>query len=259
MAGIASLPLFHRVRGTRVVVVGDGEMAEAKRRLIERAGGIPCSEAEAHQARLAFVTLGDEREARAAVMRLRTKGLLVNVADRADLCDFTLPSILDRDPVLVALSTSGASAGLAKHLRLRLERIVPQSLGELATRLAAARDAMRARWPDGAERRRALDEALGEGGALDPFATGGADRVDSWLTSAEDGAASGVVTITIGSDDPDELTLRQARVLGMADAVLHDPGIAAAILDRSRADALRRPLPQDPDRFDGIVAILKRG
>jgi uroporphyrin-III C-methyltransferase/precorrin-2 dehydrogenase/sirohydrochlorin ferrochelatase len=45
----------------------------------------------------------------------------------------------------------------------------------------------------------------------------------------------------------------------MADAVLHDPGIAAAILDRSRADALRRPLPQDPDRFDGIVAILKRG
>lgn len=258
MAGIGSLPLFHRVRGTRVVVVGDGEMAEAKQRLVERAGGIPCSEAEAHHARLAFVALEDERDAKAAALRLKSKGLLVNVADRPELCDFTLPSILDREPVLVAISTSGASAGLAKHLRLRLERMLPQSLGALAAKLASARDAMRARWPDGMERRRALDEALGEGGALDPFASGGADRVAAWLAHADGGTRDEVTTITLGSDDPEELTLRQARLLGIADVILHDASIAPSILDRSRADALRRTLPCDPAAFGGIVVVLKR-
>lgn len=258
MTGISSLPLFHRVRGTHVVVVGDGDMAEAKRRLVERAGGIPCSEAEAHHARLAFVAVDDQREARSAALRLKGRGLLVNVADMPDLCDFTLPSILDREPVLVAISTSGASAGLAKHLRLRLERMLPQSLGALAQKLAASRDLMRARWPVGAERRRALDEALGEGGALDPFALGGAERVDAWLANPETRPVAEVTTITLGSDDPEELTLKQARLLGMADAVLHDPEIAAAILDRSRADALRRPLPQDPSKFEGVVVLLKR-
>lgn len=258
MAGIGSLPLFHRVRGTRVVVVGDGEMAEAKRRLVERAGGIPCSEAEAHHARLAFVALESEREATAAALRLKSRGLLVNVADRPELCDFTLPSILDREPVLVAVSTSGASAGLAKHLRLRLERLLPPSLGALATRLAAAREAMRERYPDGADRRRALDRALSEGGMLDPLAPGGATRVDAWLQSSVDTPGPAIVTVTLSSDDPDDLTLRQARLLGTADVVLHDPAIAPAILDRSRADALRRAMPQDPQTFEGLVVVLQR-
>ena len=258
VSGIGSLPLFHRIRGTRVVVVGDGEMIEAKRRLVERACGIPCSEAEAHYARLAFVALEDEREATATALRLKGKGLLVNVADRPELCDFTLPSILDREPVLVAISTSGASAGLAKHVRLRLERMLPQSLGALASRLAEARDAMRGRFPDGAERRRALDQALSEGGALDPFADGGAARVDGWLASGDQTSKGEVVTFAVASDDPEELTLRQARLLGMADVVLYDAAIAPAVLDRSRADALRRALPQDPALFDGTVVVLTR-
>src|SRR3546814_9647451 len=117
MAGITSLPLFHRVRGGRVVVIGEGEAAEAKRRLVARAGGIPCSEAEAHHAAIAFVALEDTRAAETAALRLKRRGMLVNVVDRPDLCDFTTPSILDRHPVLIAFGTDGASAGLAKHLR----------------------------------------------------------------------------------------------------------------------------------------------
>ena len=139
MAGIGSLPLFHRVRGTRVVVIGDCAMTEAKRRLVERAGGICCGETEAHHARLALVALDDAREAETAAARLKAKGLLVNVADRPELCDFTLPSILDRDPVLIAIGTGGASAGLAKHLRLRLERLLPGSLGARDPARAVAR------------------------------------------------------------------------------------------------------------------------
>ncbi|WP_284124703.1 siroheme synthase [Parerythrobacter aestuarii] len=255
---IGSLPLFHRVRGTRVVVVGEGPMGEAKRRLVERAGGIPCSEAEAHQARLAFVALEDERAARAAAQRLKSLGLLVNVADRPELCDFTTPSILDREPVLLAISTSGASAGLAKHIRLRLERLLPDTLGNLATALNRARETLRARFPDSNDRRRALDEALDEGGALDPFDGDAFDRVEAWAADSAPSAPRDVVTIVLASDDPDDLTIREARLLGMADIVVHAPEVPTAILDRSRADAVRRSLPMDTSDLVGLVVILRR-
>jgi uroporphyrin-III C-methyltransferase/precorrin-2 dehydrogenase/sirohydrochlorin ferrochelatase len=254
---IRSLPLLHRIAGKRVVVVGEGEMGEAKRRLVERAGGIVCSETEAHHAKLAFIALEDERAAEAAAKRLSDKGLLVNVADRPELCEFTTPSILDRDPVLIAVGTSGASAGLAKQLRLRLERLLPQSLGALAARLEQSRDAMRARFPDGAERRGALDAALAEGGMLDVFDPGSASRIERWLQDTAGPAAPQTITIALTSDDPDDLTLRQARLLGSVDLLLHDPEVPAAILDRARADALRRSLPWEGERPDGLTVILR--
>ena len=68
---LTSLPLFHRVDGQRVVVIGECVAAEAKRRLVERAGGVCCGEAEAHHARLAFVAIEDARKAEATALRLR--------------------------------------------------------------------------------------------------------------------------------------------------------------------------------------------
>lgn len=264
MAGIGSLPLFHRVAGKRVVVIGEGTMAAAKRRLVVRAGGVPCPETEAHHARLAFVAIDDERADEAAAARLRGKGLLVNVADRPDLCDFTMPSILDREPVLIAISTSGASAGLAKHLRLRLEGILPQSLGRLATALAGARETMRARWPGANERRTAVDEAMAPSGALDPLDEESPDRIHYWLDGASQDTKSRLVTIRIASDDADDLTLRQARLLGTADVIWHDADIPSTILTRARADAQRRildrgaPVPEAPEDGPGLTLILTR-
>ncbi len=252
-----SLPLFHRIAGARVVVVGDGGMAEAKARLVARAGGIPCAETEAHHAKIGFVALEDEREAETAALRLKRLGLLVNVADRPDLCDFTLPSVLDRDPVLVAVSTGGASAGLAKHLRLRLEALLPQSLGGLARALEAARERIRARFPHGDARRRALDSALGEGGALDPFEVENDSAVEAWLAATGSETASEILEFSLSSDDPEDLTLRQARALGRADTVLHDPHLPEAILVRARADAVRIALPADPPA-EGLSVILRR-
>lgn len=252
-----SLPLFHRIAGERVVVLGEGDAAEAKRRLVERAGGICCGEAEAHHARLAFVAIEEARAAEAAARRLRGKGLLVNVTDRPALCDFTVPSVLDRDPVLVAVGTGGASAGLAKHLRLRLEALLPQSLGRLAEGLHAARDSIRGRFPDASARRRALDGALAEGGMLDPLRESAADRVETWLRNTSGGTADDRVEIVLASDDPDDLTLRQARLLGEADTILHDAAIPAAILDRARADAVRRVLPCDRPA-EGFIVIVRR-
>ena len=254
-----SLPLFHRISGQRVVVVGSGAMADAKARLVGRAGGIPCGETEAHHAKLAFVALEDERAAEAAALRLKRLGLLVNVADRPDLCDFTLPSLLERDPVLVAVSTGGASAGLAKHLRLRLEAILPQNLGGLAEALSNAREKIRAKFPSGADRRRALDGALSQGGALDVMAAKSVEDVERWIEDGGDPVADEVLEIVLASDDPEDLTIRQARALGEADHVLHDHGVPEAILIRARADAARHVLPCNDPPTKGRRVVIRLG
>ncbi|NTZ42033.1 siroheme synthase [Altererythrobacter sp. SALINAS58] len=256
-----SLPLFHRITGKRVVIIGDGDMADAKRRLIERAGGICCGETEAHHADLGFVALENERAAEIAARRLKAHGLLVNVADRPDLCDFTLPSVLDREPVQIAIGTSGASAGLAKHLRLRLETTLPQSLGRLAEALSAAREDMRARFPQADQRRKALDAALAPGGALDPLQANSADEVDAWLAGTAAPETDRVEVLKLTSTDPDDLTLRQARLLGEADVVVFAPEIPEPILVRARADAVRRTLAdydaRNPDEASpGLTIIL---
>jgi len=253
---LPSLPLFHRLTGQPVVVLGHGEAAEAKRRLVTRAGGKVIEElAEGIDigARLAFIAHDDEAACQADAIRARGAGLLVNVVDKPALCDFTTPSIIDRAPVIVAVGTGGASAGLAKALRLRLERLLPQGLGSLADALYAARGAIRSRWPAGPERRRALDGALEEGGALDPLREGG--DVDAWVAGAADGQ-SGRFVIRLRSNDPDDLTLREARWLGQADAVVAGPDVPAAVLARVRADAARiTPGEAEPD--GGIVVVIE--
>lgn len=251
-----SLPLFHRLPGQKVILLAEGEAGEAKRRLLERAGAV-CVGEDDPDARLAFIAL-DEPEAAAA--RLKARGLLLNVTDVPELCDFTVPSLLERGPVLVAVGTGGTSAGLAKALRLRLETLLPASLGVLAEALQAARGAMRVRWASGAERRRALDAALAEGGVLDPLDAGSAARVAGWLAGGADGAG-GTFEFTVTGDDPDDLTLRQARWLGAADLVAFEPGVAGAILTRARADAARLELEpgQMPDQALGLTVIIRRG
>lgn len=236
-----SLPLFVRLAGRTVILLGGGEAAAAKRRLLERAGASIVGEDA--DAQLAIVAL-DEPDA--AVARLKVRGVLVNAVDRPDLCDFTLPAIVDRDPVLVAIGTGGASAGLAKALRQRLEAMLPASLGTLADTMAAARDAVRAKWPDAADRRRAIDAALSEGGALDLLSE--RTDVDAWLAAEDSAASDRLVHLRLSSTDPDELTLRQARLLGQADRIFHRREVPAAILNRVRADAVRIGCDAPPDK-----------
>ena len=133
-----SLPVFLVLKGRPVILTGSGEAVDAKRRLLERAGARVVGEAE--DAAIAIVADGDD----ATVARLKARGVLVNATDRPELCDFTLPAIIDRNPVLIAIGTGGASAGLAKALRQRIEAILPEKLGRLATALHDARAAIRA-------------------------------------------------------------------------------------------------------------------
>lgn len=240
-----SLPIFLDLTGRKVVLIGDGEAAEAKRRLIERAGAAIVGEGDG-EARIGFVALADNAAAERAAARLKAHGLLVNVADRPALCDFTLPAIVDRDPVLIAIGTGGRSAGLAKALRQRLEALLPADLGRLAEAMFAARGAIRARWTDTDRRRRAIDDALSEGGRLDPFRTGSAAAVGAWPGGAELDEADRTVAIRLRSGDPDDLTIAEARLLGQADRIFHRPHIPPAILARARADAARHVCAAPP-------------
>jgi len=259
-----SLPLFVRLAGRPVILVGDGDSATAKHRLLERAGAVIVGEGE--PAALAIVAVEDDAEAEGAVARLRARGILVNAVDRPALCDFTLPAIIDRDPVLIAIGTGGASAGLAAALRQRLEALLPESLGGLARALYDARAALKAHFPDPRARRQAIGVALAEGGALDPLVADDAEAVAGWLnalfvpsvsgdttspvSTALDTNGSGVDVTILTSLDPDDLTLRTARLLAQADCVCHTPDVPDTILARARADARRIVCTTPPSGCD---------
>lgn len=246
-----SLPVFLRLAGRPVILTGDGEAAEAKRRLLERAGARIVDEND-QGARIAIVSDGDE----ATAERLRVRGILVNATDNPDLCDFTLPAIVDRDPVLIAIGTGGASAGLAKALRQRLEALLPARIGALAQALFDARPAIRARWPDAGERRRAIDAGLSPGGAIDPLNERAAAGLAGWLCGPDVAQTSRLEVVHLSSNDPEDLTLRAARLLGEADRIYHHADVPDTILHRARADAVHILVTRPPEALEPGLSLL---
>lgn len=235
------LPILVNLRGQRVLVTGSCEAAAAKARLVEAAGGIVVAE-PCPGVRLAFVT-NDDAEAQS--VRLKAAGLLVNVVDRPELCDFTTPSIIDRAPVTLAIGTAGASATLAKALRERLEALLPASLGALATAIRGSRAPVTAALPDPADRRRFWDALLAPGGALDPLHdVPDPAAVIAMALAAPVPPKSTLTIITV--TDPDDLTLRQLRALSQADRIFHTQGASLSIIDRGRRDAPRTLCSEPP-------------
>ncbi|MBU6166735.1 MAG: siroheme synthase [Alphaproteobacteria bacterium] len=251
------LPIFVKLAGRRVILIGDGEAAAAKARLIRAAGGEIVD--DANDAALAFIALEDEAEAAAHAAACRARGLLVNVVDKPALSDFLMGAIIDRSPVLVAVSTGGASASLARALRTRLEALLPASLGPLARAMLAARAAVAARHPTPADRRRLWERALAQGGRLDPLAAHGDPAAAVAASIAGNSTAPPMVqTIRITSPDPGELTLNQLNALARCDALLVQGAVPAAIIDRARRDALR--LDALPDSLPpGLTLVLAWG
>ncbi len=247
------LPILLRTAGRNVILVGEGEAADAKRRLLERSGLTVVTDAA--DARIAVVAVEDDGAARDAIDALKARGILVNAVDRPSDCDFTLPAIVDRAPILIAISTGGVSAGLAAAIRQRLEAMLPAGVGRLAEGLGAARAALRARFPDGGDRRRAIGAAIAAGGPLDPMVAHGDDAVARWLEDVAP-VAGKVEVIRLRSSDPDDLTLREARWLGQADRIHHTADVPPAILDRARADAVRIVGPAPADPLPGLTIDL---
>lgn len=249
-----TLPIFLSLAGRDVIIVGDGEAAAAKARLVVAAGGRVVG--EEGDGVVAFVALDAVAEATAVAARLKARGLLVNVVDRPAMSDFLMGSIIDRSPVVVAVSTGGATASLARALRGRLEALLPASLGPLATAIGAARDAAAAAHPTVADRRRLWERALAQGANLDPLQP--RDDVEVAVAAAIAGgsaATNEVRTITVASADPGDLTLNQLAWLGRCDALVVAGEVPAVVVDRARRDAVR--LPEVPENPDGLVVKLQ--
>ena len=236
-----SLPIFVALAGREVIIIGAGEAADAKARLVTAAGGIVAGEAAAAPV-LGFVAIDDDGEAAAAAAaaRLRARGLLVNVVDKPALSDFLMGAIVDRSPVIVAISSAGSSASLSRALRGRLEALLPSSLGALAGAIGSARAAATARHLTVADRRRLWERALAEGGPLDPLRPL-ADPVAAVAAAIESRSDAGreLVEIAVTSDDPGELTLNQLARLGRCDALVVEGPVPDAIVAAARRDATR--------------------
>ena len=172
------------------------------------------------------------------------RNIPVNVVDDREASRFIVPAIVDRDPVLVAISTAGTSPVLARRLREQLEAVIPKKIGELAVWLRALRHGARRRLRNTDERRRFFENIV-DGAAARRFIEGdapGAQRLAQQLlaTTASSPRAAGDVTLVgAGPGDPELLTLKALRALQDADVILHDRLVPETLLDLSRRDAAR--------------------
>lgn len=168
--------------------------------------------------------------------------LPINVVDRPDLCRFTMPAIVDRDPVLVAISTGGAAPLLARRVRARIEALLPAKLGRLARFADRFRGAVRAIVPNDAARRR-LWQKVFDGSVADAVLRGDeAAAGKTMLTvlnsvSAQGDLSGSVAIVGAGPGDSELLTLRAFRLLEQADVVIHDRLVGPEVLDLARRDA----------------------
>ncbi|MGE3480968.1 MAG: NAD(P)-dependent oxidoreductase, partial [Gammaproteobacteria bacterium] len=264
------LPVFLQVRDRDCLVVGGGEVAARKAGLLRRAGGrvtviAPglCPELAEQKARggiahhaaefqptdvhpfAVIVAATDDKAVNAAVSAAaQSCNIPVNVVDTPELCTFIFPSIVDRSPVLVAVSTGGASPVLARLLRARLETMIPAGYGRLAEVMKGFRARVGRRFGSSMERRRFWERIL-HGPASEMVFAGreqaAIELIEQALSADEDPAlARGeVYLIGAGPGDPDLLTFRALRLMQQADVVLYDRLVSPQILDMARREAER--------------------
>jgi uroporphyrin-III C-methyltransferase/precorrin-2 dehydrogenase/sirohydrochlorin ferrochelatase len=200
------------------------------------------------------------------------KNLPVNVVDQPELCTFVVPSIIDRSPVQVAVSTGGASPVLARLLRTRLETMIPAAYGRLASLMDEFRDKVKAHFPDGDKRRRFWETVI-QGPIAEMVFTGKEEAAREAMHNAVDEGVKlkpefgEVYLVGAGPGDPDLLTFRALRLLQQAEVIVYDRLVSEEILDLARRDADlvyvgkerdKHTLPQE-DINQMLVRIAKKG
>ncbi len=262
------LPIFLDVRAQPCLVVGGGDVAARKAALLLRAGARvtvvapalgPALAAElaagriAHRAArfetgdvegfaVAIAATDDEAANRAVAEAARARRTPVNVVDRPELSSFILPSIIERAPLTVAVSSGGASPVLARLLRSRLETSIPAGFGRLAALAGSFREAVKARFKP-AERRRFWEQVL-QGPIAELVFSGRDDDARAAVQRAlEDPrlvfGGGEVALVGAGPGDPDLLTFRALRLMQRADVVVYDRLVSQPILDLVRLEAER--------------------
>lgn len=263
------LPLFQDIRGEPCLVVGGGETSARKVNSLLRAGAevtvvAPAiMESLARKAQLAeiryrsrrfeagdipgnrlVIAATDDRAVNRRIAELAGQhGIPVNVVDDPQACTFLLPSVVDRSPVVVAVSTGRSSPVLARLLRTRLESLIPAGYGRLAELCARYRDRVKERFAEGRERRRFWDRVL-EGAVAERIFAGQFAEAEAVIERelAPDALESDmgeVYLVGAGPGDPDLLTFRALRLMQQADVVVYDRLVAEPILEMTRRDARR--------------------
>ncbi len=273
------LPVFLDLQTGPVLLVGAGDLARAKLRLLAAAGariryfatdghhdvsGLAAADAARIQLAqddpltadlngvIAILCAGAGDIGVAMSARARAVGLPVNVMDDLAHSTFIFPAIVDRGDVVVAVGTGGASPVVARRVRERIETVLPARIGDLASFIGRWRKTIRGRIPEFALRRRFWERVVdGPIGAL--VLAGRNDEAEAALKDIPDasafagalapGMAEGRVTLVgAGPGDPDLLTIKALRALQDADVVFYDELVSPEILDRVRRDASRVPV-----------------
>src|SRR5882757_9898972 len=269
------LPVFLDLQAGPVLLIGAGELARAKLRLLAAAGARvrwyptdgdhdPSGLDPADAARIELVA-GDPLAADlggviailcagagdigvAMSVRAKAVGLPVNVMDDLVHSTFIFPAIVDRGDVVVAVGTGGTSPVVARRIRERIEAVLPARIGDLASFIGSFRKSIHARIPEFPLRRRFWERVIdGPIGAL--VLAGRKDEAEAALKQIDDhaafaggaqGKAAGHVTLVgAGPGDPDLLTVKALRALQDADVVFYDELVSGEVLDRARRDAAR--------------------
>lgn len=261
-------PIFMKLRGEPCLVVGGGEVALRKVRLLrsaEAAVTVVAPELVAELRAMAgvgeirhvdgrfsgeqlagmrlVVAATDDRRVNLAVAEAgRVQGIPVNVVDDPDISSYITPAIVDRSPLVIALSTGGGVPVLARLLRARLESLIPAGYGRLAGFATRFRDRVKARFGD-VEARRIFWESVLEGPVADAVMLGNDEaacaEMEKRLASADDKPTGAVYLVGAGPGNPDLLTFRALRLMQQADVVLYDKLVAPELLELVRRDAER--------------------
>jgi uroporphyrin-III C-methyltransferase/precorrin-2 dehydrogenase/sirohydrochlorin ferrochelatase len=265
------LPIFIDIRARHCLIVGGGAVAARKTELLVGAGArvrivaprvcdalieqaahevVEVSLREFDDGDLVGMTLviaaTDRPDVNARVATAAQHlAIPVNVVDSPALCTFIMPALVDRSPVLVAVSTAGASPVLARLVRGRIEAALPSALGRLAAFAALHRDEVKRALP-AAARRRFWEQAL-SGTIADLVLAGreleAGDALVRRLRDASTAPMGDVALIAVGDGEPDRQSLGAARLLGGADLVLYEPATLDTVRALARRDAELTPLP----------------
>lgn len=264
------LPIYLDLRDRKCLVVGGGEVAERKVKLLIRAGARVRVVSPALRPNLSALLEGKELDYRQgefepvdldgchlavaatndlAVNRqvselAKAQRIPVNVVNDTGLCTFVTPSIIDRSPVLVAVSTGGAAPMLARQLRARLETLVPSAYGRLASLAGSLRGEVQRRIDSPAERRRFWEKVFQ--GPVAELVFSGHEKTarrllrEKLASDRPGGPCKGEVYLVGGGPgDPDLLTFRALRLIQRSDVIVYDRLVSQAIVDLAPPDARR--------------------
>ena len=266
MSRMETLPIFMKIRGRPCLVVGGGEVASRKVNMLERAGAQvtvvapllhPLLEqaqaegrirhlaaifepAQLEHAALVIAATDDEQVNRSVSAEAQKRNIPVNVVDAPELCTFIMPSIVDRSPLLVAVSSGGASPVLARMLRARLETLIPASYGRLAAFASDFREMVKQRFTTSQQRRIFWEDVMQ--GAIGEQVLSGQEQaarlaMEQALAGNDEPMYGEVYMVGGGPGDPDLLTFRALRLMQQADVCVYDKLVSKEVMALVRRDA----------------------